>query len=138
MMKDNYMYTILFCFFLLYGFEGEAQNNLWKKVNFNSVENKTLAVRNSNLIRFEAYKLQSSTFKSVMETAPNRHSTTSNLIIELPIANGELQKFKVFNAPVMAVQLQEDRKSTRLNSSHVAISYAVFCLKKKTHKKKKY
>src|SRR5437868_15322626 len=26
---------------------------------------------------------------------------------------------------------QEDRKSTRLNSSHVSISYAVFCLKKK-------
>src|SRR5439155_21269296 len=26
---------------------------------------------------------------------------------------------------------QTDRKSTRLNSSHVAISYAVFCLKKK-------
>src|SRR5690625_6525827 len=26
-----------------------------------------------------------------------------------------------------------DRKSTRLNSSHVAISYAVFCLKKKTN-----
>src|SRR5690606_41924615 len=28
-------------------------------------------------------------------------------------------------------QLKEDRKSTRLNSSHVKISYAVFCLKKK-------
>src|SRR6266699_5914638 len=27
----------------------------------------------------------------------------------------------------------EDRKSTRLNSSHVRISYAVFCLKKKKH-----
>src|SRR3712207_7281365 len=27
---------------------------------------------------------------------------------------------------------QEDRKSTRLNSSHANISYAVFCLKKKT------
>src|SRR5690606_40759234 len=27
---------------------------------------------------------------------------------------------------------REDRKSTRLNSSHVKISYAVFCLKKKT------
>src|SRR5437870_10442451 len=27
--------------------------------------------------------------------------------------------------------LHKDRKSTRLNSSHVAISYAVFCLKKK-------
>src|SRR5688572_31507275 len=30
-----------------------------------------------------------------------------------------------------------DRKSTRLNSSHSQISYAVFCLKKKKKKKKK-
>src|SRR5207249_8987182 len=30
-----------------------------------------------------------------------------------------------------------DRKSTRLNSSHVSISYAVFCLKKKKNKKNK-
>src|SRR5256885_15951520 len=28
---------------------------------------------------------------------------------------------------------QRDRKSTRLNSSHLVISYAVFCLKKKKH-----
>src|SRR5699024_11926822 len=28
---------------------------------------------------------------------------------------------------------EEDRKSTRLNSSHVSISYAVFCLKTKKH-----
>src|SRR5207249_11743265 len=31
-----------------------------------------------------------------------------------------------------------DRKSTRLNSSHVSISYAVFCLKKKKKKKKRF
>src|SRR5438067_6601140 len=30
-----------------------------------------------------------------------------------------------------AQAVEEDRKSTRLNSSHVSISYAVFCLKKK-------
>src|SRR5690349_23238734 len=30
----------------------------------------------------------------------------------------------------------QDRKSTRLNSSHVEISYAVFCLKKKKKKRK--
>src|SRR5690242_21560896 len=30
----------------------------------------------------------------------------------------------------------EDRKSTRLNSSHMSISYAVFCLKKKKKKNK--
>src|SRR3712207_7118662 len=31
-------------------------------------------------------------------------------------------------------ELHLDRKSTRLNSSHANISYAVFCLKKKTNK----
>src|SRR5690349_22547857 len=36
-----------------------------------------------------------------------------------------------------AVVQPEDRKSTRLNSSHVEISYAVFCLKKKIKKKEK-
>src|SRR5690349_23109540 len=34
--------------------------------------------------------------------------------------------------PWTAMQPYVDRKSTRLNSSHVEISYAVFCLKKKT------
>src|SRR3989442_10710314 len=34
-------------------------------------------------------------------------------------------------APRGVVPLSPDRKSTRLNSSHVRISYAVFCLKKK-------
>src|SRR5262245_63521508 len=34
-----------------------------------------------------------------------------------------------------SIDLHEDRKSTRLNSSHLGISYAVFCLKKKTDKK---
>src|SRR5439155_16951075 len=36
-----------------------------------------------------------------------------------------------FNAFVSRLNQKRDRKSTRMNSSHVAISYAVFCLKKK-------
>src|SRR5437879_9523772 len=43
--------------------------------------------------------------------------------------------FSVLGAPVIAgrtfTAAEEDRKSTRLNSSHRCISYAVFCLKKK-------
>src|SRR5438067_8358546 len=35
------------------------------------------------------------------------------------------------NGPQLTSQFHVDRKSTRLNSSHVSISYAVFCLKKK-------
>src|SRR5437660_8751749 len=34
----------------------------------------------------------------------------------------------------LELRMEADRKSTRLNSSHVAISYAVFCLKKKKKK----
>src|SRR5207253_6223287 len=41
--------------------------------------------------------------------------------------------FSGFGRPARSAARQ-DRKSTRLNSSHVAISYAVFCLKKKKQK----
>src|SRR5699024_12188376 len=36
------------------------------------------------------------------------------------------------NFPSAGSTFKRDRKSTRLNSSHVSTSYAVFCLKKKT------
>src|SRR5690554_7502176 len=38
-------------------------------------------------------------------------------------------------SPLSVSKINQDRKSTRLNSSHVRISYAVFCLKKKKNKK---
>src|SRR5438876_8934112 len=41
-------------------------------------------------------------------------------------------------AILAATQLTVDRKSTRLNSSHPSISYAVFCLKKKKKYDNKY
>src|SRR5205814_4780194 len=41
----------------------------------------------------------------------------------------QLDKARAFRRPI--VTRVEDRKSTRLNSSHLGISYAVFCLKKK-------
>src|SRR2546430_10954606 len=42
-----------------------------------------------------------------------------------------LKRFRLIILPGMALTAEEDRKSTRLNSSHSQISYAVFCLKKK-------
>src|SRR5262245_65351269 len=40
-------------------------------------------------------------------------------------------------SPAPDPQVRLDRKSTRLNSSHLGISYAVFCLKKKKKKKQR-
>src|SRR6266702_5261458 len=63
--------------------------------------------------------------------------------VDHPVIIGERQVHHLAHDDhVLAVQLAhhralddlahaQDRKSTRLNSSHVAISYAVFCLKKK-------
>src|SRR5690625_6897054 len=42
----------------------------------------------------------------------------------------------IIKSPAILEEVIRDRKSTRLNSSHVAISYAVFCLKKKNKSKK--
>src|SRR5690554_3655459 len=64
--------------------------------------------------------------------------TTSALLLALALylfgdkSDGVLPRSFVFNYWLVSLV---DRKSTRLNSSHVRISYAVFCLKKK---KKKY
>src|SRR5690625_5567503 len=45
-----------------------------------------------------------------------------------------LEKAEVTTRVMSAVSVREDRKSTRLNSSHVAIAYAVFCLDEKAAK----
>src|SRR5258708_26213570 len=46
--------------------------------------------------------------------------------------HGETMTAKHFEDRLDFKMLRRDRKSTRLNSSHQIISYAVFCLKKKT------
>src|SRR5690625_4456349 len=50
-----------------------------------------------------------------------------------PLRTGYLPTIEIFeqNDETLSRLTGSDRKSTRLNSSHVAISYAVFCLKKK-------
>src|SRR2546429_3001564 len=41
------------------------------------------------------------------------------------------QQKRLFGILSVVIRIEQDRKSTRLNSSHGYISYAVFCLKKK-------
>src|SRR3712207_7431982 len=49
------------------------------------------------------------------------------------VAIGYPAVIDAFTDPDLTPTFDPDRKSTRLNSSHANISYAVFCLKKKTH-----
>src|SRR5437899_6259441 len=50
------------------------------------------------------------------------------------IGRATAEAFADAGARVIVADVDEDRKSTRLNSSHLGISYAVFCLKKKKNK----
>src|SRR5690625_6155894 len=50
-----------------------------------------------------------------------------------PYVSGHAEHLACLLAQALDVLTLLDRKSTRLNSSHVAISYAVFCLKKKNN-----
>src|SRR5207253_8342116 len=50
---------------------------------------------------------------------------------EGPRRSREVEVLQHEGGHLLAERSSRDRKSTRLNSSHVAISYAVFCLKKK-------
>src|SRR5690348_11965310 len=59
-----------------------------------------------------------------VETDEDPHSPQTRGIRTVLLRGAELYRDEAKN--------REDRKSTRLNSSHPSISYAVFCLKKKT------
>src|SRR5262245_63910847 len=64
-------------------------------------------------------------------SGPLSESITSTMAPELRVL---LAWLGVFVVVLLAASLVGDRKSTRLNSSHLGISYAVFCLKKKKTK----
>src|SRR5699024_12178729 len=51
--------------------------------------------------------------------------------IYIPLQRKGKKKKNLCGIYIYILFLSQDRKSTRLNSSHVSISYAVFCLKKK-------
>src|SRR5688572_32696123 len=60
------------------------------------------------------------------------YTTLFRSALLLPAEAGEPPRGEALERPAPATT---DRKSTRLNSSHSQISYAVFCLKKKTNRK---
>src|SRR5699024_9220345 len=64
------------------------------------------------------------------EKTARLYTDYSLLTADARITNEVRRVFNFIENPYRPVTL--DRKSTRLNSSHVSISYAVFCLKKKT------
>src|SRR5258705_8071111 len=59
---------------------------------------------------------------------PEEEAPKTSKVPKAPKPAIELRRISCFQC---GTELEVDRKSTRLNSSHLGISYAVFCLKKK-------
>src|SRR5690554_7739543 len=69
--------------------------------------------------------------KALIKFDKNRTITDEKIIASAKELQNVFNSLKKNKKRKLAMAFQ-DRKSTRLNSSHVRISYAVFCLKKKT------
>src|SRR3712207_6964218 len=65
--------------------------------------------------------------------APVPRRTQARVVAAAGVACWLIGFFGLIDLTVPLVGMVGDRKSTRLNSSHANISYAVFCLKKKNH-----
>src|SRR3712207_8326245 len=82
-------------------------------------------------------------YTTLFRSLVRRMSDTMQARLSSPRAANEepaAAPVRAVSAPKPTAQellLQTDRKSTRLNSSHANISYAVFCLKKKIHSYKR-
>src|SRR5690625_899043 len=93
---------------------------------------------------FEAEEKAFETVYQFLLPRKNRQATIIDIVDATGVEEKLIIKFmkekrlRTSDFPMLAYgcdRCGKDRKSTRLNSSHVAISYAVFCLKKKKKQK---
>src|SRR3989442_9315360 len=70
-------------------------------------------------------------YTTLFRSAEVAASSDRAVVLALPERNALLKRVQGMPAGRARFEIARDRKSTRLNSSHVRISYAVFCLKKK-------
>src|SRR3712207_9007082 len=102
-------------------------------VNFERLEHQRQVAAGGNVDGFEGGNAVCAA-ENERSVGQSTHGTVVELVASNAVGGVELGHFAhgavVF---VESVHGAEDRKSTRLNSSHANISYAVFCLKKKNH-----
>ena len=114
-MKKNNFKLRLIIPILLMCFGLSAQNNidLWETASLNETATKTKVFRNTVPQVFKLFTLNPFEFESLLANAPQRFTTPSNSIIEFPTNNGEIQKFRVYEAPVLDASLQSQHPNIR-------------------------
>ncbi|SRX54240.1 reprolysin-like metallopeptidase [Aequorivita sp. CIP111184] len=113
-MKKSTFKHILVLSFALFCFGLNAQNTaFWTKASSNETQNRQKTFRKTMPQEYNLFTLNTSALKSLLAQAPARNSVRSNVIIELPTNNGEIQHFRVYEASVMEPALQAQHPNTR-------------------------
>lgn len=98
---------------LLLSFGMQAQNALWSKISPTDVQNRQKELRKNMPQDFNLYSLNTTALKNQLANAPERFSGTSNVVIDLPTNNGQMQRFRVYEASVMEPALQAQHPNIR-------------------------
>lgn len=105
-MKRFGLKTLTMLVIVLFSANMFAQNAIWQRTSLNEVDAQLLEHSDTPL-EYEVFKLNTTNLKSQLAHAPNRFSRTSNTIIKLPMADGSLESFRVFEASNFSPELQE-------------------------------
>lgn len=114
MKKNNFKLKLIIPMLLMcFGLSAQNYIDLWKTASLNETVSKTKVFRNTVPQEFKLFTLNPVELNSLLATAPQRFTTPSNAIIEFPTNNGEIQKFRVYEAPVLDALLQTQYPTIR-------------------------
>lgn len=112
-MKTSNLKPLLFLALMIVGLGMNAQSTLWQKASPSETQNRSTEFRNSIPQEFDLFRLNTPALKNLLAQAPERFTSASNVIIDLPTNNGELQSFRVYEAPTFAAELQARHQNIR-------------------------
>ena len=112
MKKSTFKPFLIVCLLLL-SFGLQAQSALWTKVTPTEMQNRQKALRNAMPQDFSLFSLNTTALKNQLMRAPERFTGLSNVIIDLPTNNGQIQRFRVYEASVMEPALQAQHPNIR-------------------------
>ena len=114
MKKSNFKLRLIIPMLLMcFGLSAQNYIDLWKTASLNETVSKTKVFRNTVPQEFKLFTLNPVELNSLLATAPQRFTTPSNAIIEFPTKNGEIQKFRVYEASVLDALLQAQYPTIR-------------------------
>ena len=114
MKRNNLKYKIIIpIIFTFIGLSAQNNTELWKTSKLVESVSKEKIYRNTTPQEFKLFSLNSEKLNSLLADVPERFTIESSTIIEFPTKNGVIQKFRVYEASILAPSLQAQHPSIR-------------------------